>query len=591
MPHDAFDPMDPAPPLQPMAILGTPNAAASSPGTREPLSNVQRLNRLLAPERGDILVIVVLAATVGIFMLAIPIAVQAIVNSVALGGTLQPLIAVAIFLGAALAFAGALSAIQASVVELIQRRLFVRAVADLAARLRRVASTEYDTGFGPAKVNRFFDVLTIQKGTAKLLVDVLGVALAVVVGLTVLAFYHPFLLAFDVVLVLVIAGLVLGPMKRGQATSLKESSAKHDVAAWLEEIARNPLTFRTAGAERWIYERTEELSRAWVAARRVHFRTVFAQISGALALQVIASTSLLAIGGWLVIRGSLSLGQLVAAELIVSAVVASVAKLGRYLETWYDLIAAVAKLGSLLDLPIEDVNGEIHGHAGEGGDGRVAAARLEALEVTYAASGAPTCIPYAHFTAEPGERLLICGLDGASRLAMVDLLWRLRQPTSGVLRLDGRDLRDLAPAFLRREVAVVSQIELVHGTVRDNIRLRRPFVHNDHIRDALACTELREVFAAFDGGLDAVMHPDARAISDDDLRRLMLARAIAGDPSLLVIDSCGSGAGAKFRHAIDRVLQRDDGRTVIVLTNDSLEFEGYDRVIDLRSQVPADGAA
>ncbi len=559
-----------------VASSATPNARAATAESGGVLTNFQRLMRLMAPERADVLVVVIFAITIGVFLLATPIAVQAIVNLVAQGGALQPLVSVVIFLALALSFAATLMGIQAWVVELIQRRLFVRAIADLATRLPRVDASQYDTGFGPERVNRFFDVLTVQKATAKLLIDALGVLLAIVVGLTVLAFYHPFLLAFDVVLLFIIALLVFGPLRRGERTALVESTAKYKVAAWLEDIARSPLTFRSAGAEAWIHEKADALSRDWVAARGVHFKTLFSQIVGALTLQVIASTSLLAIGGWLVIQESLTLGQLVAAELIVSAVVVSVAKMGKHLETWYDLMAAVAKVGSLLDLPIESTHGEYHGSDGGDAKGR----KLELLSVSHESPSSPTKLDRIDLSIGAGERVLVRGIDGASRLAMVDLIWRLRQPTSGVIRLQGRDLRDLAPDFLRREIAVVSQVEVVHGTVRDNVRLRRPFVLNDDIRAAVSCVGLREVFAEFDGGLDAVIHPDARILSNDDMRRLMVARALAGDPGVLVIDA-GSGAGSKFWHAISQVLAQDSGRTVIVLTNTGGELSEYDRVIDL----------
>ena len=573
-----------------VASSATPNAAATAADSGKAMTNFQRLRRLLAPERSDIVAVVIFAITIGVFNLATPIAVQAIVNLVAQGGTIQPLVSVVIFLALALAFVAVLVGIQTWVVELIQRRLLVRAVADLAARIPRVESHEYDTGFGPERINRFFDVLTVQKAVTKLLIDALSVLLGVIVGLTVLAFYHPFLLAFDVVLLAVIAIIVFGPLRRGERTAILESSAKYKVAAWLEEIARSPLTFRTSGADTWINEKTDSLSRDWLAAREGHFKTLFSQIVGALALLVVASTSLLAIGGYLVLQGSLTLGQLVAAELIVSVVVVSVAKLGKNMETWYDLMAAVAKVGSLLDLPIESSHGEHYAQAkrqlsaptsGDGmSGGQTVGRKLELLGVSYKSATSPTQFDRIDLKIQAGERVLIRGLNGASRLAMVDLIWRLRHPSAGVIRLEARDIRDLAPDFLRREIAVVSQVEVVHGTVRDNVRLRRPFVLNDDIRDALNCVGLREIFAAFDGGLDAVLHPDARILSDDDLRRLMVARALAGDPGVVVIDS-GGGSGSKFWHAISQVLARKDGRTVIVLTNDGGDADGYDRVIDL----------
>ncbi len=562
-----------------IAHPSTPNSAAVSGGaTGKQLTPARRLFRLLAPERADLLAVVAFGITIGVLLLGTPIAVQSIVNSVALGGALQPLIVVALFLLLALGFAAALTAIQTWVVELLQRRIFVRAVADLAARLPRITRASYDTGFGPERVNRFFDVIVIQKSVAKLLIDVLGLALAVFVGLTVLGFYHPVLFVFDIVLVLAIGVIVLGPRRRGEKTAMAESSAKYEVAAWLEEIAASPEAFRSTGAEQWIVERADQVTRDWLEARTQHFRTLMTQIIGALSLQVIASVALLTIGGVLVIGGSLTLGQLVAAELIVSAVVASVAKLGKYLETWYDLLAAVAKVGYLLDAPIESGRGELPERSTQ-----ATGARLVARAVSWKSQVNQAELRDVDFEVAPGERLLITGLHGTARLAFIDLLWRMRSPDSGLLRLDGRDLRELAIDHLRRDVAIVSAVEVVHGTIRDNVRLRRPFVTNDDARAAIELVGLTETLAQFPEGLESVMHPYARLLSDDNRRRLMLARALAGGPRLLVIDTSGVGAGAQFRAALRRVLAAESGLSVILLSGDAQDWGICDRTLDLSS--------
>ncbi len=201
-------------------------------------------------------------------------------------------------------------------------------VTDLGYRLPRVHVESFDRNHGPELVNRFFDVLTVQKAGATLLHDGIAVILQTMIGLLILAFYHPLLLAFEVVLVISITFVLFVLGRGGVRTAIIESKAKYAVAASLEEIARHPLSFKQAGGPELARGRADALAASYVEARRKHYRVVFRQIVSSLAMQVFAATVLLTLGGWLVIHGQLTLGQLVAAELIVSIVLASFAKLG-----------------------------------------------------------------------------------------------------------------------------------------------------------------------------------------------------------------------------------------------------------------------
>lgn len=557
----------------------TPHELAVSPsdGDSEPLQPVQRLRRLLAPERGDIWAIVAFAVTIGVLSLATPIAVQSIVNSIALAGLLQPLIVVAVLLMAALAFAASLTAVQTWVVELIQRRLFIRTVADVAARLPRVRAEAYADGHGPELVNRFFDVVTVQKALSKLLIEALGVVLSIVVGLGVLAFYHPLLLAFDVVLLVVIAAIVFLPLRRGQSTAIDESTAKYAVVAWLEELARNPHAFKASGSDRWVFERSDALSRNWLLSRRAHFRTLFGQITSALTLQVLASTALLGIGGFLVIEGALTLGQLVASELIVTAVVTSVAKMGRHLEHWYDMTAGVHKIGYLLDLPLEGVGGE---HPPQSlADG----ARLEIDGVSWRSGRGRTVFSGCDVVLEPGQHLAVTGPSGSGKTALLELLWRMDDPAEGAIRLDGRDYRDLARDAIHRDVALVSAVEVVQGTVRENIRLFRPFVSGDDVRRAIRAAGLEDAIAELPDGLDTPIHPSTRWLSKTELERLMLARALAGSPRVLLVDGLFDRLAREKRDRLvdAALLDRSAGRTVVLVTDDEELLSRCDAVLRL----------
>ena len=207
-------------------------------------SPLARLFGLIRSDWKDIRVILVFSMVVGILMLAAPIAVEALVNTVAFGRYLQPIVVLAILLLIFLGFAAVIRALLAYVVEVIQRRLFIRVVEDLAYRLPRVQQTSFDNLNGPELLNRFFEVVTVQKVVASLLLDGIAIVLQTVIGMLVLAFYHPFLLGFDIVLLLLIAFVIFVLGRGAVRTSLTESRAKYAVAAWLQELARHPTAIK-----------------------------------------------------------------------------------------------------------------------------------------------------------------------------------------------------------------------------------------------------------------------------------------------------------------------------------------------------------
>ncbi len=554
-----------------------PCELASSPPSSPigKLGPLRRLARLLRPDRGDLWAILIFAVATGVLLLAIPIAVQAMVNFVAFGSAIPSLVVVAALLFVGLAFAAALTITQTWIVEILQRRIFVRMVADLAARLPRVTLAGRGHGYGPELVNRFFDVVTIQKVGSALLLDGLSMLLSVLVGLVILAFYHPILLAFDVLLLVIIAVLVLGPARRGIASAIKESKSKYAVAAWLEEITRNPLVFKTAGAQRWVNLKSDRLTRDYVNRRREHYRIVFGQVVGALSLQALASTALLAIGGFLVIQGSLTLGQLVAAELIVTMVVSSVAKMGKHVEGFYDLMAAVDKVGQLLDLPTESMEGE-HPPAETG------AASLELDGVSWGPSGRRSLIHQLTVSVPAGGSLGITGDSGSGKSKLMELLWGLRDPDHGIIRLDGRDVRDLAPESLRRMVSLTSHHDTVAGTVRENIRLGRDYVGDDEVRWALHKTDLEHCGVLKGHGLDQMVEPDGYPLSVGEMQSLAIARALAARPRLLLFDAAFSQLShEELQKILDTLFDPSMEWTLVIASNVPEVLERCDQVLHL----------
>jgi len=537
---------------------------------------LRRLWKLFRPEARDIGIIIIYAIGVGILSLATPITVLAVVNTTAMATLLQQLLVLCLGLLVSLCLAGVLRVLQTVVVEYLQQRVFVRVAADLAYRLPRIDIQAFDQHHGPELMNRFFDVLTVQKASATLLLDGVNVVLQMVIGLAMLAAYHQLLLGFDVLLVAGLLFMVFALGRGAVASSIRESISKYQVAAWLEEMARNPSAFKSNGASDFAFEHADVLVRQYLVHRRGHFRIILRQFACALSLQVLASAGLLGLGGYLVIQGQLTLGQLVAAEIVVSLVVASFTKMGKQLESYYDLIAAVDKLGHLTDLPLERRDGTAY-RPGSGG------MKIETHNLTYGYGGGHHSVfSGLNLSLTPGERVAVVGPNGAGKSTLIELLVGERAPVDGYIQIDGQDLRDVRLDSFRRHVAIAKGIEIFDGTVIDNVQLGRDELTLADVREALTQVDLLRDILSLPDGLRTRLSVGGSPLSLGQAERLMLARAIAGRPRLLILDELLDDMDRQVRHEVlPAILNPQNHWTLLVITHSDEVAKLCDRQIHL----------
>jgi putative ABC transport system ATP-binding protein len=338
-------------------------------------------------------------------------------------------------------------------------------------------------------------------------------------------------------------------------------------------VATHKLAFGLSGGTRLARTRADQLAVEYLSARRAHFRVVYRQLIGALVVQALASGAVLGLGGWLVIERQLTLGQLVAAELIVTAVVASFTKLGKHLETSYDLLAAIDKVNHLVTLPQESSGPETRPPAGAARRARVTA---HELEFTY--PDGITAVSGVSLTLDAGERIAIAGGSGSGRSTLVELLAGVREPTGGRVEHDGVDAQDLHRDLLRKQVAIVRRGEWVSGTIAENVSFGRPEIDPTDVREALAAVGLLDEVAALPEGLRTVLRRNGAPLSQGQAIRLSIARAIAGAPAFLVIDGALDALDRDTRRVVAEALFRQGAPwTLAVVTADPEVRERCDR--------------
>ncbi len=523
------------------------------------LSPVKRLRKLAALERGDIVVLVIYAVAIGLVSLAVPIGAQAMVNTIAFTALLQPLVVLASLVLIGLFVAGFLRTMQAGVVEVLQQRFFVRAMHEATERVVYADIAELDEQ-GSKLVHRFFEVAIVQKAAASLLIDGVSVALQGGVSLVLLAFYHPALLAFDVVLIASIAFTLVGLGRHGVSTAVAESKAKYAAAEWIDDVAKTTRLFKANRAESFAFARADDLTVAYVKARKRHFRVLFRQIVASYILQAFATAGLLGLGGWLVISGELTLGQLVAAELIVTGVLSGFAKFGKYLESYYDLAASVDKLGAIVDLRSERNDGAPWAPSGLG-------VSVNVEDVAFSYDSKRAGVSGVSFEASAGASLAILGPDASGKTTLAELLFGLRSASRGRIELDGVDTRSIALGDLRKTVAMVATAEVFQGTVTDNLTFGRCDMDATRISAVLHAVSLESEIAALDEAASTQLGTHGHRLTSSEAIRLSLARALMAEPRLLIIDGLlDSLANDSAFVLLDSIRSFYKGMTLIVLT-------------------------
>lgn len=523
-----------------------------------------RLRAMLREDRSELGVLLAYILVTGVMSLAVPLAAQALVNTIAAGFSLQPLIVLTLLVLAGLIFAGVLRLLQLSLVETLQQRVFARVALRLAYRLPRVRQSALAGEYAPELVNRFFDVLTIQKTFSKLLLDGVAAALQASVGLILIAFYNPLLLAFALFILVSFFFITLGLGYGGLRTSIRESIQKYRVADWLEELARCQTSFKMNAGGSFLMDRADSLVMAYLTERRSHFTVVFRQAVGNYLFQAVASAGTLGIGGWLVINRQLTLGQLVAAELIVVAVLSAMDKLIKQSEQVYDLLTALDKIGHVTDLPVEREDGRELAPTGAG-------ARVVCRGVRFFYRPGAEVLTGLDLTLQPGDRVSLVGLSGAGKTTLAALLCGLEEPSLGTVEINGMEVRSASLESLRRIVSLVGDDhEIFAGTLEENVIVGRAHVSHEDVRWALEIAQLTEDLAHLPHGTKTQLVSGGRNLSHGQAQRLLIARAIVDRPQLLILDEAFTGIDEKTKLAIlDALYSPEHQWTLVDISHDA----------------------
>jgi ABC-type bacteriocin/lantibiotic exporter with double-glycine peptidase domain len=525
----------------------------------KPLS---RFYNLLALDRKDVYQIFFYAIFSGLISLSLPLGIQAIVNFIQSGRVSASWIVLIMLVVFGVALVGILSLMQLRITENLQQKIFVRSSFDFAARLPKIKFEALYNAYPPELANRFFDTMAIQKGTSKLLIDFSAALLQIAFGIILLSLYHPYFIVFGVILFFLLYFIFKFSYNSGLETSLKESKFKYKVASWLQEMARNNFSFKKELNFNYALQKNDNLIADYLKYRENHFNIIKRQFTQLIVFKIIITASLLSIGGYLVLNQKMNIGQFVAAEIIILLVINSVEKIILGLETFYDVLTSIEKIGQVTDLELEqDAEGETSSCLTD--------IVLETENLSYKfPNNSDAVLKSISLQIHQGEKIIIEGQNGSGKTTLIRILSGLMEPTTGSFYINDETFRKIDLKQYRSQIGTIIHGETpFEGTIMENITFNDPFITNEDLKWAIESVQLSSSIKSLPQGLDTKIFPEGRQLSSSNAQKLLLARSIIHKPRILLYEDPTDLMDEKVANEIIDFITSDKNKWTVIVSS------------------------
>lgn len=515
---------------------------------------IERFKNLIKADKKDIYQLFIYSIIGGLISLSIPLGVQAIINFIQAGKISTSWIVLVIIVVTGVAFVGILKIMQFRITENLQQKIFVRSSFEFAYRFPKIKFEQLYNFSPPELANRFFDTITVQKGFSKLILEVSTATLQIVFGILLLSLYHSFFIFFGIILLLLLYLIFKINFDSGLKTSLKESKYKYKVAHWLQEIARNNLSFKNGKLFDFSLHKNDYLANEYLQYREKHFKVLRRQFIQLTGFKVLISAGLLIIGGMLVLNQQMNIGQFVAAEIVIITIVAAVEKLFYGLELFYDVITSLEKLGTVVDLELENEK-EINNYSLNDKEINLS---TEQLTFQFPEADLPA-IKDVSISIKAGDRILIQGENGSGKTTLIRLLSRLIEPSAGTIFINNTNYKKFSFEEYRSKIGVITLNDSTfEGTIYENITCSCPTVTMNKVNEVLEKLELTNLIKSLPLGLETPLLSEGKQVNSSAVQKILLARVLITKPKVLFLEE-----------PVDKLDKQTAGKVIDMLTDAS----------------------
>ncbi|TAH02351.1 MAG: ABC transporter ATP-binding protein [Sphingobacteriales bacterium] len=525
---------------------------------------LKKLFKLVNIERKEITNIYFFAIISGLIQLSLPIGIQAIVG-ILFGGLISASLVVLIsFVVFGVLLNGVFQIMQMRVTERIQQRIFTRLTFAYAQRIPKLDLLGIDNYYLPELVNRFFDTASLQKGLSKLLLDFPAATIQIVFGLILLSFYHPVFIVFGIALLTLVSMILYLSSPAVFKTSMQESDYKYKIAHWLEEISRVIKTFKFSQKNNLHLDKTDELTLGYLTSRTAHFNILVFQYRIMIAFKVLITAAMLIIGTYLLVNQQINLGQFIASEIVIIAILSSIEKLIVSLETVYDVLTSIEKVDKLLEKP-ED-NFLVNNVASTFDYNSPYALSTSNLFFSY--PNQEVVLININIDIKKGEKVCLTGAEGSGKTTLLRVLTGAYSGYTGSIFINGIPSKNIDTDKLRQNVAVFfAQEELFNGTLWDNLTLGNSQLTFEEVISTCELVGLKSFVEQRPDGYNTVLDSQGQKLSSSTVQKILMARCFLYHPSLLLLENGWSGIETLYRTKIIEKLIEDKSFTLIAISD------------------------
>lgn len=527
------------------------------------------LFKYITKEKKDVTNIYFYAILNGLVQLSVPLGIQSIISFV-MGATMATSIYILIIfvvIGTWLVGYFRLKVMQ--IIEKIQQKIFVEFSVAFTEKIPKVNLSSTRKYYLPELVNRFFDTQNLQKGISKILLEIPTALIQIIFGLLLLSFYHPWFLIFGALVVLSVVLIFNFTMESGIKSSIEESDKKYETAAWIEDLAASVKSFKINSETEIHLKGIDERVTGYLEHRTSHFKVLEIQYKTIIAFKVIITLAMLVIGTYLLVNQKLNIGAFIATEIVVLSIMAAVEKLIISLESYYDVIASLAKLNKVTELA-EEKNGEIiFANQNEG-------IEIEFKNVDFYFNSNVHILQDINCIIRENAITVISGELGSGKSLLLNMMAGFYEPPAGSVLLNKIPLKNIDKEKLRTEMGVyLEDMRMIQGTVQDNILMGNENINMEDVMELSERIGTENISSQFTSGFFTEISETDPEISFSSKKKILLLRALIGEKKLLLLEDPVDGMNEVFKNKMLQYLKEISYKTTIVIVSQNSEIIDY----------------
>jgi ABC-type bacteriocin/lantibiotic exporter with double-glycine peptidase domain len=531
------------------------------------ISIIQSLNKffkIIRFEKGEVTSIYFYAILSGLIQLTLPLGIQTIINfSQAAAGNRELPVSIILLIFIVLIgilVTGILQVNQMKIVEKIEQSIFTRFSLEFAHKIPKIESSELNKNHLPELMNRFFEVINLQKGLSKILLDIPLAVIQILFGLILLSFYNNTFIVLGLLLIILLFYIFKYTANKGLIASYNESEHKYEVASWLEEIARSYKTFKISSQNNFHLKKTDELVNEYLVSKTKHFEILKFQYWSLIGFKLLISALMLIIGAVLLIQQQINIGQFIAAEIVILLILSAVEKLILNLEVAYNILTGVEKLNMISDKKTE-VTGKMPYVSNSNG------MSIEVKNLNFKLEDSRPLLENINFDIKPGTKICVMGDGGSGKSILLELLGGTLKNFEGMININNIPINNISQKEYRKNIGIFyNEQDIFDGTIYDNICMGNEKITPNEIMRFAEILEVNEFISQLPEGLFTILQPTGKGLSTIIAKKILLLRAITNHPELLLLDEPFELAGAESSMKISKYLIELQNTTCMVVS-------------------------